>query len=106
MGIKEDWLLWFIPLLIKKQKEVEITNDSNKQNMKLAKELQKPIIRIFQKRTAYSGFEDNIWGADLGDMQLISKLNKGFRFLLYVINIFSKYAWVVPLKDKKKCKSC
>ena len=35
-------------------------------------------------------------------MQLISKFNKGNRFLLYVINIFSKYAWVVPLKDKKR----
>ena len=34
-------------------------------------------------------------------MQLISKSNKGFRFLLYFINIFSKYAWVVSLKDKK-----
>ena len=34
-------------------------------------------------------------------MQLISKVNKGFRFLLCVIDIFSKYAWVVPLKDKK-----
>ena len=40
-------------------------------------------------------------GADLADMQLISKFNEGFRFLLCVINIFSKYAWVVPLKDKK-----
>ena len=34
-------------------------------------------------------------------MQLISKFNKGFRFLLCVVDIFSKYAWVVPLKDKK-----
>ena len=49
----------------------------------------------------YSAFKDNIWGANLADMQLISKSNKGFRFLLYVINIYSKYAWVVPLKDKK-----
>ena len=40
-------------------------------------------------------------GADLADMQLISKFNKGFRFLLCVIDILSKYAWVVPLKDKK-----
>ena len=39
--------------------------------------------------------------ADLADMQLISKFNKGFKFLLCVIDIFSKYAWVVPLKDKK-----
>ena len=34
-------------------------------------------------------------------MQLISKFNKGIRFLLCVINIFNKYAWVIPLKDKK-----
>ena len=40
-------------------------------------------------------------GADLADMQLISKFNRGFRFLLCVVDIFSKYAWVVPLKDKK-----
>ena len=40
-------------------------------------------------------------GADLADIQLISKSNKGFRFLLCVIDIYSKYAWVIPLKDKK-----
>ena len=42
-----------------------------------------------------------MWGADLADKQLISKFNKGFRFLLCVIDIYSKYAWVIPLKDKK-----
>ena len=42
-----------------------------------------------------------MWGADLADMQLISKFNKGFRFLLCLIDIYSKYAWVIPLKDKK-----
>ena len=67
----------------------------------LAKELHKPIIRKFKKRKVYSGFKYNIWGADLADLQLISKFNKGFRFLLCVIDIFSIYAWVVPLKDKK-----
>ena len=46
-------------------------------------------------------FRDNIWGADLADMQLINKFNKGYRTLLCVIDIFSKYAWVIPLKDKK-----
>ena len=49
----------------------------------------------------YSSFRDNIWGVDLADIQLLSKFNKGFRFLLCVINIFSKYAWVIPLKDNK-----
>ena len=71
------------------------------QNEQLAEELQKPIIRKFEKRKVYSTFKDNIWGADLADMQLLSKYNKGIRFLLCVIDIFSKYAWVVPLKDKK-----
>ena len=70
-------------------------------NEQLAEELHKPIIRKFKKRKVYSGFKDNIWGADLADMQLISKFNKGFRFLLCVIDNFSKYAWVAPLKDKK-----
>ena len=71
------------------------------QNEQLADELHKPIIRNFKKRKVYSSFKDNIWGADLADMQLISKFNKGFRLLFCVIDIFSKYAWVVPLKDKK-----
>ena len=70
-------------------------------NEQLTKELHKPIIRKFKKIKVYSGFRDNIWRADLANMQLISKSNKGFRFLLCVIDIFSKYAWVVPLKDKK-----
>ena len=71
------------------------------QNEQLAEELHKPIIKIFEKRKVYSSFKDNIWGASLADMQLTSKINKGFRFLLCVIDIFTKYVWVVPLKDKK-----
>ena len=69
--------------------------------LQLTEELHKPIIKKFKKRKVYSGFKDHICGADLADMQLISKFNKGFRFLLCVIDTFSKYAWVVPLKDKK-----
>ena len=49
----------------------------------------------------YSTFKDNIWGADLADMQLISKFNERFRFLLFVVERFSQYAWVIPLKDEK-----
>ena len=49
----------------------------------------------------YSSFQYNTWCADLSDMQLISKFNKGIRFLLYVIDIFNQYPWVTPLKDKK-----
>ena len=62
------------------------------QNSQLANELHKPIIRKFKKRKVYSSFKDNIWGVDLADMQLVSKFNKRFRFLLCVIDLFSKYA--------------
>ena len=66
------------------------------QCQQLAEEFHKPIISKFKKESVF-----NIWGADLVDMLLISKFNKGFRFFLCVVDIFSKYAWVVPLKDKK-----
>ena len=49
----------------------------------------------------YSSFKDNIWGVDLADMQLISTYNEGIRYLLCAIDLFFKYAFVVPLKDKK-----
>ena len=55
----------------------------------------------FKNRKVHSDFRDNIWGADLVDMQLIRKFSKGFRFLLCVIGIYSKYAWVISLRDKK-----
>ena len=74
---------------------------NSKENVQLANELHKPIIKKIKKRKVYSSFKDNIWGVDLADMELLSKFNKGFRFLLCVIDIFSKYAWVIPLKDKK-----
>ena len=72
---------------------------SNKESVE---KLHKPIIKKIEKRKVYPPFIDNIWGADLVDMQLISKFNKGFRFLLCVIDIYNIYAWVIPLKDKKK----
>ena len=58
------------------------------------------LLENLKKRKVYSSFRDNIWGAYLADVQLLSKFNKRFRFLLCVIDVFSKYAWVIPLKDK------
>ena len=78
------------------------------QNEQLAED--KLTIENCKKRKVYSVFKGNIFGADLADMQLISKFNEGLRFLLdfllilfllCVIDIYSKYAWVAPLKDKK-----
>ena len=64
------------------------------QNQQLAKELHKPIIKKFEKRKVHAAFKDNIWGADLADMQLLSKYYKGIRFLLCVVDTFSKYTWL------------
>ena len=75
---------------------------SGLENKKLTDELHKPIIKKFKRRKVYSSFKDNIWGVDLADMQLISKLNKKIQYLLRVIDLFSKYAWVVSLIDKKE----
>ena len=52
------------------------------ENLKLPDELHKPIISKFNKRKVYSSFKDNKWVVDLADMQLLSKFNKGIRFLL------------------------
>ena len=60
---------------------------NNNENIQLAEELHKPIIRKFEKRKLYSSFRDNIWGVDFADMQVLSKYNKGHRFLLCVIFI-------------------
>ena len=70
-------------------------------NKELAEELNKKVIRKSNTRKVHQPFIDNTWGADLADMKLISKFSKGFRFLLYDIDIYCKYAWVIPLKGKK-----
>ena len=82
----------------KKSSGSDITNELNYQ---LANELHKPIIKKFKKRKVYSFFKDNIWGVDLADMQSLSRYNKGFKYLLCAIDLFSKYAWVIPIKNKK-----
>ena len=64
--------------------------------------MHKPVIKKFNKRKVYSQFRDNIWGVDLADTQSLSKKNKGIKYLLCAIDLFSKYTFVVPLKDKKR----
>ena len=69
-----------------------------KNNKILAEELHKPVIKKCNKRKVYSQFRDNIWGVDLADTQSLSKKkNKGIKYLLCAIDLFSKYTFVVPL---------
>ena len=70
-------------------------------NFQLANELHRQNYRKFNRREAYSFSRDNIWGADLVDTQSLSKCNKRIKYLLCAIDLFNKYVWVVPLKDKR-----
>ena len=70
-------------------------------NQQLSNELHKPIIRKFLKRRVYSSIKDNSWGIDLADIQLIREYNKEIWYILCVIDLFSKYTWVAPLKYEK-----
>ena len=71
----------------KKSKGSGIVNEPNYQ---LANELHKPIIRKLKKRKVYSSFRDSIWGVDLADMQSLNKYDKGNKYLLCAIDLFSK----------------
>ena len=71
-------------------------------NQKIAKELHKPIIRIFEKGKVYSFFKDNIQGEDLADKQVIGTYKEGIRLLLCVVGVLNKYEWLFRLKDKKR----
>ena len=104
MVIKEDQHQWFPNFLIKNLHDlinlVEVESLMN-QTIKWQMNFINQLLENFKKRKVYSCFRDNNWGVDLADMQSLSKYNKGIKQLLCAIDIFSKYAWVVPLKDKK-----
>ena len=70
-------------------------------NEQLAEELHKPVTKKFKRRKAYARYKDNIWAADLAEMELLSSKNKNVKYFLCVIDVFTKYAWVKPLKHKK-----
>ena len=76
-------------------------NGINEPIYQSANELHKPIIIKFKKRKVYISFRDNIWGVYLADMHWLSKYDKGIKYLLCSIDLFSKYAWVALIKDKK-----
>ena len=80
MDINVDLLQWFINFF-EKTTSGSIIKNENMSDQQLAEELCKPIIRNFRKRKVHSPFIDNIWGADLADMQLVSKFYKGICFL-------------------------
>ena len=67
----------------------------------LTDELHKPVRRKFRKRTVFTKNVDSIWAADLVDMQYYARTNQGFKYILMIIDVFSKYGWAIPVKTKK-----
>ena len=96
-GIREKIDIKFVRSIIGKKRRlgwgIEWSNE-------LADELHKPIRKKFKKRRVFVSGTDAIWTADLVDMQSFSKSNKGFKYILMIIDVFSKYGWAIPLKTK------
>lgn len=101
-GYQRGLALMVQKLFNKKSRDITTHTEARviSEDQKLPKALHKSITRKFQERKVYSSYWDKVWGVYLTEMQLISKQNKGVRFLLCIIGICSKYAWVVLLKDK------
>ena len=85
----------------KKKKRKTPSSKEEKWQETLTEELHKPIKRNFTRRRVIVNHIDEIWYSDLVKMQQFSKWNKCYRYLRMVLDVFSKYGWIVPLKDKK-----
>jgi len=72
----------------------------DEQKKLLTKELMKPVIKKFKRRPVVTTYINDIWGADLLDVSNMSKYNKNYTFLLIIIDIYSRYAFVIALKNK------
>ena len=80
---------------------IEKTGSGECVNEQVAKELHKPVIKKFERGKVDARFKDNIWAADLAEMGSLLSKNKNFKYLLCALDVYTKYAWVKPLKNKK-----
>ena len=96
---ERQWGTFLVKNIILGKKKLGLGVDNS--NKILSEELHKPKRKNFPRRKIIVNHIDEIFAADLVEMQKFAKLNKGYRYLLTCIDIFSKYSWVIPLKDKK-----
>ena len=75
-------------------------NEPIKWTDQYSRELHKPVRFNFKKRRVFSPGPNSIWAADLADMSKYARSNKGYRYLLLVIDVFTKYGYIRPLKKK------
>ena len=95
MDIKESQQVWFIIFFDKD------TGSGVSVNEQLAEKLHKPVIEKFERKNLYARFKKNISTAGLAELESLSSKNENIKYLLCAIDIFTKYACVKPLKDKK-----
>ena len=96
---QQQYGTFLVKNIIKSKKTLGLGVENN--NKILSEELHKPKRKNYTRRKIIVNHIDEIFAADLVEMQKFAKLNKGYRYLLTCIDIFSKFAWVIPLKDKK-----
>ena len=99
-GIREKIDRKIVRAIIGKKRKLGLGID-NKWTDELTNELHKPIRKKFRKRIVFAQNVDSIWAADLVDMQYYARTNQGYKYILMIIDVFSKYGWAIPLKNKK-----
>ena len=70
-------------------------------NEQAVEEFHKPVTKTFKRRKVYVRFKDNFWAADLAKMKSLSSKNKDVKYLICVIDVFTRHAWLKPLNDEK-----
>ncbi|XP_036145596.1 uncharacterized protein LOC118646562 [Monomorium pharaonis] len=72
----------------------------NSKRRRLVEELHAPVRKNFPRRRVIVRGYDDLWQADIVEMHPYSRFNKGYHYILTVIDVLSKYAWTLPLKTK------
>ena len=91
---------WLATSRARSQMTVSTNKTLEKQQQQLAKEVFSPQITKFKRQRIIPLYKDETWSADLIDKSSLSKNNNIYKFILTVIDIFTKYAWAIPLKNK------
>ena len=96
---QRPWSTYGIKQIINTKQKLGIGNNFTMEH--LSEELNKPITHKFKRKKTIVNYIDHIHSADLVDMKVYSKINKGYNYIFTNIDIFSKYAWAFPTKSKK-----
>ena len=95
----KQWGTFLVKNIINTKQKLGMGNNFTMED--LSEELSKPVTHKFQRKKTIVNYIDHIHSADLVDMKMYSKINKGYNYIFTNIDIFSKYAWAFPIKSKK-----